>query len=386
MKDMTEVGEIQRALHFGPEDAALLRATAPRIAPCVGGWVERFYARLQSNPTAIAILGDEGRILRLQRSLSAWFHEMLTLTVDEAYARAREEIGRTHVRIGMPQHLMVAAMNGLREDVRVDAVRAWPEDPAKGEAAAAALSKALDVELALMLEAYRRRTRELALRQDATVLAHAVARRCAETVEDAVDATLCRTEGLRRLPPGDPRLPEHLARVDDSLRSIGELARRWIARFPPIMSEPRRVSVEGLLHAVAANVSLPPGTVIHRDVEPPTLEARLHVASAQLALEELVQAAVNRDPGGSVRVSVRGGAEEGVEVEVAHDGSPEPSLVATHGPESLGLAYVPIAAELHDGTYEAFRPVGFATGVRLILRRARYVAPGTPDAHRPVRY
>ncbi len=386
MKDATEVGEIQRALHYGPQDEAMLRATAPRVAGCVPGWVERFYARLRGNPTAVAILGDEGRILRLKRSLSAWFHEMLTLPVDEAYARTREEIGRTHVRIGMPQHLMVTAMNGLREDVRADAVRAWPEDPAKGEAAGAALGKALDVELALMLEAYRRRTRELGLRQDATVLAHAVARRCAETVEDAVDATLCHTERLRRLPPGDPRLLEHVARVDESLRAIGELARRWIARFPPVQSEPASVSVEALLHAVAANVSLPPGTVVHRDVEPPTLEARLHVGSTQLALEELIQAAVNRDPGGAVRVSARGGVEEGLEVEVAHDGPSEPSLVAMHGPEALGLAYVPIAAELHDGSFEASHPVGFSTGVRLILRRARHVAPGKPDAHRPVGY
>lgn len=385
MNDRTEVGEIHRALRWGPADAALLRETAPRIAPRVEVWVEAFYVRLQADPTAVAILGDAGRIMRLRRSLSAWFHEMLTLPVDEAYARAREEIGRTHVRIGMPQHLMVTAMHGLRTDVRRDAVRAWPEDPAKGEDAAEALAKALDVELALMLEAYRRRTRELALRQDATVLAHAVARRLADTVEDAVDATLCRTEALRRLPPGDPAAPEHLRRVDDALRAVGELARHWIARFPPLDSDPRDVSADALLHAASANVSMPPGTVIEREVVPPTLEARLHVASVQLAIEELLQAAVNRDPGGTVRASVRARADEGIDVEIAHGGAHEPSLVAAHGPDALGLAFVPIAAELHDGSCESCRPAGFSSGVRLSLRRARRVLPEGTHAHRPVR-
>lgn len=144
MNDRTEVGEIHRALRWGPQDEVLLRETAPRIAHRVTAWVDAFYERLQADPTAVAILGDAGRIMRLRRSLSAWFHEMLTLPVDEAYARAREEIGRTHVRIGMPQHLMVTAMHGLRTDVRRDAVHAWPEDPAKGEEAAEALAKALD--------------------------------------------------------------------------------------------------------------------------------------------------------------------------------------------------------------------------------------------------
>jgi len=386
VKDATEVGDIQRALQWGPRDESLLRAAAARLAPRVEAWVEAFYQRLQTDPTAVTILGDEGRILRLRRSLSAWFHEMLTLPVDAAYARAREEIGRTHVRIGMPQHLMVTAMHGLRADVRADTLRAYAGEPETAEAAAAALEKALDVELALMLEAYRRRTRELALRQDATVLAHAVARRCAETVEDAVDATLCRTEALRRLAPGDPGAPEHLRRVDEALRAIGELARRWIARFPPLDSDPRVVGVDALVLAASANVSLPPGTSIERDVEPPHLEARLHVASAQLAIEELLQAAVNRDPGGSVRVSVRARADQGVDVEVAHGGAHEPSLVATHGPEAFGLAYVPIAAELHDGTCEVTRPEGFSVGVRLTLRRARRVPAERTDAHRPVRF
>lgn len=385
MNDRTEVGEIHRALRWGPQDEALLRETAPRIAHRVAVWVEAFYVRLQADPTAVAILGDAGRIMRLRRSLSAWFHEMLTLPVDEAYARAREEIGRTHVRIGMPQHLMVTAMHGLRTDVRRDAVHAWPEDPEKGEEAAEALAKALDVELALMLEAYRRRTRELGLRQDATVLAHAVARRLAETVEDAVDATLCRTEALRRLPPGDPAAPDQLRRVDEALRAVGEHARLWITRFPPLDSDPRTVFADALLHAASANVSIPPGTAIERDVAPPTLEVRLHVATVQLAVEELLQAAVNRDPGGTVRASIRARSDEGIDVEIAHGGAQEPSLVAAHGADALGLAFVPIAAELHDGAYEACRPEGFSSGVRLSLRRARRVTPEKTHAHRPVR-
>ena len=110
MNEAAELGDILRALAWGPDDEARLRASVPRLSPRVDAWVEAFYVRLTSDPTAVAVLGDEGRIMRLRRSLSAWFHEMLTLPVDDAYARAREEIGRTHVRIGMPQHLIDIAV------------------------------------------------------------------------------------------------------------------------------------------------------------------------------------------------------------------------------------------------------------------------------------
>ncbi len=384
MNEATELGDILRALAWTSRDSELLRAAAPRLASRVDGWVDAFYARLTGDPTAVAILGDEGRVMRLRRSLSAWFHEMLTLPVDEAYARAREEIGRTHVRIGMPQHLMVTAMHGLRRDVRADASRLFADDPAGAEATVAALEKALDLELALMLEAYRRRAREVSLRQDATVLAQAVARRCAEGVEDAVDATLCRIEGLRRLPRGDADHPRVLVRVEEALREIGELARRWIARLPSFESEPRVASFDAMLQAAQANVSLPAGTAIERLVAPPGFEALVHVAAVQLAIEELLQAAVNRDPGGVVRVSARRRADEGVDIEVSHGGGRDQSGGALETTDGVGLAYVPIAAELHDGFLDLGRPGAPTASIRLTLRRARRAFPGTPDAHRPL--
>lgn len=383
MSDGTELADILRALGWGPDDEARLRASVPRLSPRVDAWVEAFYVRLLADPTAVTVLGDEERVMRLRRSLSAWFHEMLTLPVDDAYARAREEIGRTHVRIGMPQHLMVTAMHGLRRDVRADVLRLLGDDPAAAEATSRSLEKALDLELALMLEAYRRRARELALRQDATVLAQAVARRCADGVEDAVDAVLCRTEALRRLPPGDPAQPRMLARVEEASREIGDLARLWIARLPGYESEPRVASFDALLHAAQANVSLPSGTAIERVIEPLGLEALVHVAAVQLALEELLQAAVNRDPGGTVRVTVRRRPDEGVEVEVAHGGPRDASYGAPDASDGIGLAYVPIAAELHDGFLDVGRPGATSAAVRLTLRRARRAPPGTTDAHRP---
>ena len=382
MNEATELGDILRALAWGPGDEALLRASVPRLSPCVDAWVEAFYVRLTTDPTAVTILGDEGRIMRLRRSLSAWFHEMLTLPVDGAYARAREEIGRTHVRIGMPQHLMVTAMHGLRRDVRADVLRLFDDDPAVAGATAGAVEKALDLELALMLEAYRRRARELSLRQDATVLAQAVARRSAERVEDATDAVLCRTEGLRRLAPGDAAFPRGLAQVETALREIGELARRWIARLPTFESEPRFASFESMLQAAEANVSLPSGTAIERLVEPEGLGALVHVAAVQLALEELLQTAVNRDPGGTVRVSVRRRPDEGVEVDVTHGGGRDPSFGALEASDGVGLAYAPLAAELHDGALDVGRPA--SAGIRLTLVRARRDFPGAADAYRPL--
>ena len=158
---------LRHSLGFGVADEALVRTAAPRLGPEVDGWVERFYARLVVDPVAMAILRDESRVLRLKRSLVAWFLEIFSLPLDEGYERARRDIGIVHVRIGMPLYLMVTAMGGLRRDVRDSVVRLWADDGAQAERVADALSKVLDLELALMLECYRRRQRELEQRATA---------------------------------------------------------------------------------------------------------------------------------------------------------------------------------------------------------------------------
>ena len=156
------IDSIRRSLQFGPQEEALLRAAAPRLLPEIPGWTERFYARVAVDPVAMALLKDEGRIIRLKRSFGAWLQELFALPFDAAYERARAGIGRTHVRIEMPQYLMVTSMGAVRRDAAESVARLWAAEPETGRRVMSALDQVLDLELALMLEQYRRRSREVA--------------------------------------------------------------------------------------------------------------------------------------------------------------------------------------------------------------------------------
>ena len=83
----------RRGLGLGEREEALVREVAPRLAGEVPHWVEAFYVRLVVDPVAMALLKDEGSVIRLKRSLIAWFFELFSPPYDAAY----EQIGRAHV-------------------------------------------------------------------------------------------------------------------------------------------------------------------------------------------------------------------------------------------------------------------------------------------------
>jgi signal transduction histidine kinase len=147
------IDRIRRSLELTDADTALIRQAAPRLAPEIEGWVERFYARLLRDPVAADLLRDEALQLRIRRSLTAWWHEVFALPIDEAYVRTRRAIGRTHARMGLPHHMLISAMGAMERDVIASITRVHASSPMYGRAIAASLGKVLDLELSLMLDA-----------------------------------------------------------------------------------------------------------------------------------------------------------------------------------------------------------------------------------------
>jgi signal transduction histidine kinase len=372
---MTAPGDIQdirSSLGLTAADEDLLRRSAPRFLPEIDGWVESFYARLVTDPVAMALLRDEAQVIRLKRSLAAWFRELFVLPFDESYERVRVGIGRTHVRIGMPQHLMVTAMAGVREDVAASTRRLYAGAP-DAEDVRRALQKVLELELALMLGAYRRRWQEIHQRTDRAFYAERIVHRVARTTDSSVSAALCYAELVRRA--RDPALRERwLLRLEAVLRDIGTLGARAGIGGRPDGSSAADVDVAEACSRALANVSLPENTAVRLDV-PPGLHARLHVRSFEMAVEELVQNAANHDPGGSVAVGVAR-PDPGTLSVIVTDGGPGWPLGVRDVADTyalgsgMGLAYAEYVAGLHDGAVELFSAPGGGAGVRLRLALA----------------
>jgi signal transduction histidine kinase len=372
MKTEADIDAIRRSLGLTAEDETALREAAPLLVPEIEGWVDSFYVRLVVDEVAMSLLRDEAMVVRLKRSLVAWFQELLTLPFDADYERARAEIGRVHVRIGMPQHLMVTAMGGVRGDVRASVARILAADGGRAQRVATAFERVLDLELALMLGAYRRRARELAQRTDRALYARRVEARFVRAAADAFDASLCYAELLRRAPDAESR-DRWATRLKETLREFASLPARLGDGEQALPEGPRRTAVGEICARALENVSTPSRTVIDLRIEPPGVEAVLHPTTFRLAFEELLQNAVNHDPGGCVQVGVNALIDGGLIVDVTDGGPGWPDgvrdvadvYVAGGG---TGLAFCEFLADLHDGSIELTRPPGGGAGVRIRLR------------------
>jgi hypothetical protein len=372
MTPEADIDAVRRALDLTAADEAVVREVAPRLAGEIEGWVDAFYARLGRDRVAQALLRDEGTVERLRRSLVSWFQELFSLPYDAAYERARAEIGRVHVRIGMPQHLMVTAMAGIRRDVRASIVRAFPGDPAGADRAVQAVEKALDLELALMLGAYRRRARELAQRTDRALYARHAQARVARARADAADAAMCYAALLRRARDA-VSAGRWASRLSEALLHVGRDPGGESAEERALTEGPRRATIAEVCARAVADVSVPARTEVETIVDPPGARVVVHEVPLRLALEELVQNAVNRDPGGAARLVVTALADGGLLVEVSDGGARWPEGVhdvaeAVAACGGMPTAFTELVTGLHGGSVELVRPPGGGAAIRVRLR------------------
>ncbi len=147
------IAELRRYVSFGDDEAARLAASHDALAPDFERIAQQFYDKIREHGEAHAVFTSEEQIARLQKSLVRWLHRFLGGTYDAAYYELTAHIGEVHVRVGLPQRYMFTAMALIRLEL-VALIEARVPAPHIA-ATKAALHKAIDLELAVMLEAYR---------------------------------------------------------------------------------------------------------------------------------------------------------------------------------------------------------------------------------------
>ena len=361
---------IRRSLGLDDASIASVRAHADVIRRHVPQWVEQFYNHLLLDPVAQALLEDDGRVVRLKRSMVGWFDEMLSVPLDETYQQTRAAIGVAHVRIDMPPFLMVTGMSALRGQVLAtlgtdnEVGRALPPD------VLSTISRMLDMELALMLEAYRRHDRQRRRETDRSVYAERALRNIAMNRRDRVDAALCYAELALELTEGDANA--HILKLRAILRDLGSPhVSMPVAQMPSDMV-PHLVSIRELCQRALDNVELDAATRVTITC-PQDLEMRVHDEPLRLGIEELLQNAANHGGGGNIHMVVTPlSVPRTFSIEV-HDEGPGWEWLADGqrmevGGMRLGLAFCELVAELHAGNLEMFTSTTGGAGVRLALQ------------------
>ena len=145
--------DMKKHIGFGPEDVANLRSLGPALRGSLGIVMDRFYERLFRVPAARALFtGGQAQLDRQRQVFVQWLADLFTSTYDDAYCERRMAIGRTHVRVGMPQHYMFSAMEIVRQELQAAILRTGLPDI---DEKLNSVQKLLMLELAIMLESYK---------------------------------------------------------------------------------------------------------------------------------------------------------------------------------------------------------------------------------------
>jgi signal transduction histidine kinase len=233
--------ELKRYVDFGAEHAESLRLTGPYVEPSFKGIVDRFYEAIFANPRVSAVFtGGAAQIERQKTLLTHWLAGLFGGVYDLEYLRLRARIGRTHVRIRLPQRYMFSSMSIVRTGLH-DALSASPVVGKEQRLAHEAIDKICDLELAIMLETYaddhlsrmRDAERLATLGQLSGFIGHEL-RNPLAVMETSIHLL------RRRLPVGDEKALHHLNRLHEQvglstsiISDLLELARdRPLERHP----------------------------------------------------------------------------------------------------------------------------------------------------------
>jgi signal transduction histidine kinase len=148
--------ELQAYVGWTDDDARRVAAAAPLLESSLARLVDDFYQEIERHPDALKVItGGREQIERLKGTLTAWLHELLSGCYDEAYVARRWRVGWRHVEIGLDQVYTNVALSRLRTGLQRALDEAWAGTPADFRATSRALNKLLDLDLAIIEDAYQ---------------------------------------------------------------------------------------------------------------------------------------------------------------------------------------------------------------------------------------
>lgn len=139
------------------EDLDIAKSLQPFVLASLDQVVERFYKNLENEPSLITIIKDNSSIERLKKTLSQHITEMFEGVIDSAFFEKRTRIANAHVRIGLQTKWYICAFQDLFISLS-DIVEENLLHKQEYFAALRAISKILNLEQQLVLEAYDRET------------------------------------------------------------------------------------------------------------------------------------------------------------------------------------------------------------------------------------
>ncbi len=138
---------------------------ATQIALAISGWpyiepdldflVDDFYSQILQHEPARRVFSGPEQVARLQVSLRRWLIDLFSAEHDEAFVARRWRVGLRHVELGLESIWVSAAMSRLRDQMIRSVASRYPKDGAQLFEISSAISRLVDLDLALIQDAYQ---------------------------------------------------------------------------------------------------------------------------------------------------------------------------------------------------------------------------------------
>jgi signal transduction histidine kinase len=362
--------DLQRYVGWAQEDAAALAALRDPLEPGFPALIDDFYAEIDRHEGARQVItGGDEQVTRLKGTLLTWLGDLFSAARDRDYVARRWRVGVRHVEIGLAQVYTNAALSRLRAGL----VRALDElHPRPPAAAARALQKALDLDLALIEHAYESehtRHREQAERLAAI---GQVASGVAHELRQPLNVIETSSYFLRNAPnASEAKKAEHLERIGRqvAIANAAITAIADFARLPVPKAEP--VSVAEWIDLGLREQALPTSVEVRVECPPHVPPILGDAAQLAIVLRNLIRNARDAMPEGGA-LTIRAAQENGeVRVTVADTGIgidetqifriTEPLFTTKARGLGLGLAITRSIVEKHGGHLAAESTLGKGT-------------------------
>lgn len=396
--DGVEFEHMKTRMNIGPAHAKRLREMEPALAPHLSDIVDRFYDRLLADPQAREIITRESKVEHLRIVLKDWMSELFDGVYEQAYFERRSRIGKAHVRVGLPERFMVIGMAIIRDELAKVIQQIRPADETED---LSTLNKLLDLELAIMLEAYResyvakiraadkramqRQLQEVKHMASIGQLAASLAHEIKNPIAGISGAIQIISQGMDRSDPHYEIMREILRQIDRLDSAVKDL----LIYARPKPPERRECDVGVAIRSCLALLNEDP-TVKSMRIEDQGLDRGIKLMLDEAQFSQVVsnlflnaaQACRGR---GTIRISIET-RDDDVVVTVADDGpgmsrdtarrALEPFFTTKARGTGLGLPICKRIIEAHQGTLSIETRTGRGTTIKIRL-------PGSSGGGRP---
>jgi signal transduction histidine kinase len=280
-------------------DGDRLALLASVVEPEVDALIADFYEEISRHPEASSVItGGAVQVDRLKLSLRAWLIDLFRLPPDDSYAERCWRVGRKHAEIGLDPFYVIASMARLRSGM-CRAVRSrWVGDSNELAECLRSLYRRLDLDLALIQDAYQAENDDRLQRAERMATLGQVAGGLAHELRNPLNVVKTSVYFLRNARSiSAEKQSEHLSRIGRGVDRADAVITA-LSSFARLPAPDRRATplADSVREAIDAN---PPAEGIVCTIEVPEgLAVEVDPGQLQIVLGNLIRNACEAMPEG----------------------------------------------------------------------------------------